>query len=260
MQWTNIKEWANVDLDRQTEHEAAIATRDFLLQVKSALQKADLSTELPYLTVPFIQFEKPHLAFLLAAIGTGEVRAIAGENRAEETGIHGLWRIQEKGIDRLEVTRIPQFVLDNLSTGTFPEEFPEAPQGAFAAPAILKELQKAQGELNPDPLKNTPPYTIELTRQPLGPDDMVYLEETLGAGALQIGIAGFADASIESTGICGIWRSKIFNKAGKALFDAYVVSTLPEEVPNNFDELRDGIKQCDEILGWINADLAQGRL
>ena len=109
-------------------------------------------------------------------------------------------------------------------------------------------------------MKNTPPYTIELTRQPLGPDDMVYLEETLGVGALQIGIAGFADASIESTGISGIWRSKIFNKAGKALFDAYVVSTLPEEVPNNFDELRDGIKQCDEILAWINADLAQGRL
>ena len=144
MQWTNTKEWANVDLDRQTEHEAAIATRDFLLQVKAALQDADLNKELPYLTVPFTQFDKPHLAFLLTAIGTGEVRAIAGENRAEETGIHGLWRIQEKGIDRLEVTRIPQFVLDNLSTGTFPEEFPEATQGVFAAPAILKELQKAQ--------------------------------------------------------------------------------------------------------------------
>ena len=73
-------------------------------------------------------------------------------------------------------------------------------------------------------------------------------------------LASCVDASIKSTAVRGIWRSKIFNKAGKALFDAYVVSTLPEEVPNNFDELRDGIKQCDEILGWINADLTQGRL
>ncbi len=260
MQWTNTKEWAHVDLDRQTEHEAALVTRDFLLKVKESLQKANAGHPGADLTVSFTQFEKPHLAFLLAAIGTGEVRIIAGETRAEETGIHGLWRIQEKGVDRLEVTRIPQFVLENLSLGSFPESLPEAPQGAFAAPAILKELQKAQTELDPDPLKNTPPYTIELTRQPLGPDDIGYLETTLGTGVLQIGIAGFADASIESTAIRGIWRSKIFNKAGKALFDAYVATTLPEEVPNDFEELLDGAKQCDEILAWINADLAEGKL
>lgn len=260
MQWTNTKEWAHVDLDRQTEHEAALVTRDFLLKVKESLQKANAGHPGADLTVSFTQFEKPHLAFLLAAIGTGEVRIIAGETRAEETGIHGLWRIQEKGVDRLEVTRIPQFALDNLSDGAFPERLPDAPQGAFAAPAILKELEKAQAELNPDPLKNTPPYTIELTRQPLGPADLGYLETTLGVGVLQIGIAGFADASIESTAVRGIWRSKIFNKAGKALFDAYVAATLPEEVPNDFEELLDGAKQCDEILAWINADLAEGRL
>ena len=260
MQWTNTKDWVNVDLDRETEHQAALVTRDFLLQVKSALQSVKPEQARSFLSVPFSQFEKSHLKFLLAAIGTGEVRAVAGDSRAEETGIHGLWRVQQGGIDRFEVTRVPSFVLQTLSTGDFPDALPELPRGAFAAPAILQELRKAQAELDPSALRSVPPYTIELTRQPLTPEDLDYLQAVLGIGNLQIGIAGFADASIESTAVRGIWRSKIFNKAGKALFDAYVVVTLPEEVPNDEDELHDGVKQCDDILAWIEADLNEGRL
>ena len=50
------------------------------------------------------------------------------------------------------------------------------------------------------------------------------------------------------------------DQVGVGKLMTYVAATLPEEVPNDFEELLDGAKQCDEILAWINADLAEGRL
>jgi hypothetical protein len=44
--------WANVNLDRQTEHEAAIATVKFLEKVRDTLSEGDFSTNKTLLTIP----------------------------------------------------------------------------------------------------------------------------------------------------------------------------------------------------------------
>ena len=229
--------WINVDLDAQTEHAAAEATVKFLLEVQAALFSKGSEENKPLLTVPFDRFDPNHLQFILATVGSGEVRATVGDSiRLEETMIEGLWRIQENGVDRFEVVCVPDVLLKNLSDEflTVPTQTPE---GVFE-----------------------PPYTVEISRHPLSPADGEFIDQVLGKGVIDISISGFARAHIQSTAKKGIWRNRIFNNAGKALFDAYVVTKMPPEVGESIEQMQSGAKRCDEILSWLKEDLASGRL
>lgn len=252
--------WINVDLDAQTEHAAAEATVKFLLEVQAALFSKGSEENKPLLTVPFDRFDPNHLQFILATVDSGEVRATVGDSiRLEETMIDGLWRIQENGVDRFEVVCVPDVLLKNLSDEflTVPTQTPE---GVFAASAILQELSSAQRTEDLQSLSFEPPYTVEISRQPLSPADGEFIEKVLGKGVIDISISGFARAHIQSTAKKGIWRNRIFNNAGKALFDAYVVTKMPPEVGESIEQMQSGAKRCDEILSWLKEDLASGRL
>ena len=253
--------WANVNLDRQTEHEAAIATVKFLEKVRDTLSEGDFSTNKTLLTIPFREFDPKHLDFVLATVGSGEVRATIGQSiRLEETAIEGLWRVQENGVDRFEVVTVPSDLLRNLSTTPLEPQLTEIPQGVFAASAILQELSQAQRTENLEKLSVEPPYTVEISRQPLSPEDGSFLEAALGKGVIDISISGFASAHIQSTAMKGIWRNRIFNNAGKALFDAYVVTMLPPEVGESAEEMKLGAQHCEEILQWLKEDIQSGSL
>ena len=238
--------WANVNLDRQTEHEAAIATVKFLEKVRDTLSEGDFSTNKTLLTIPFREFDPKHLDFDLATVGSGEVRATIGQSvRLEETAIEGLWRVQENGVDRFEIVTVPSDLLRNLSTTPLEPQLTEIPQGVFAASAILQELSQAQRTEN---------------LEKLSVEDGSFLEAALGKGMIDISISGFASAHIQSTAMKGIWRNRIFNNAGKALFDAYVVTMLPPEVGESAEEMKLGAQHCEEILQWLKEDIQSGSL
>ena len=253
--------WARVSLDAQTEHEAALATVDFLKKIQLALAEKDFIDDGACLTIPFSSFNPLHLDFILATVGSGEVRATVGEDiKLEECAIEGLWRIQERGVDRFEITKVPRVLLENLSVEMLKPDLDEAVEGLFAAHAVLQELSQAQKTENLDVLSSEPPYTVEISRQPLTPADGSYIEKKLGKGLIDISISGFAAAHIQSTSLRGIWRNRIFNNAGKALFDAYVVTKLPPEVAENLEEMRLGARHCEEILRWLKDDLKRGSI
>lgn len=261
MTQTSSNRWANVNLDPKTEHEAALATAEFLQKVRDALLSNDFSNTSTLLTVPFESIKTEHMDFVLATVGSGEVRATIGDDvRIEETTIEGLWRVQEAGVDRFEVVGVPEVLLANLSQQTLQPETIKAAEGLFAATAIIQELARAQQTQNLDELSFEPPYTVEISRQPLGPADGVFIEECLGKGQIDISISGFASAHIQSTAMRGIWRNRIFNNAGKALFDAYVVTKLPPEVGESAGEMKLGARHCDEIIDWLKEDLEGGSL
>ena len=67
--------WAAVNLDCQTEHEAALATVHFLETVREALLSNKQSVHKLALQVAFSDFDSKHLEFILATVGSGEVRA-----------------------------------------------------------------------------------------------------------------------------------------------------------------------------------------
>lgn len=259
--------WADIHLDKETEHAAELSSVAFLKQVLQAAKKA---STLPvqdalgeHLTVDFESFDPKHLDFILATVASGEVRIATrgGAVKAEETQIPGLWRLEENGHQRFVFASLPQSVLSAVHEGEYPLTLPEqAPEGVFSSPAILKELASAQASCNVDQMDFDPPHMVELTRQPVEKADMQWMKSILGQGDTQIWLSGFANACMQSTRYKAIWRSTLLNKAGKTLLDSFVVTLIPPEVPTSPEEFSDSVAACQELIEWLEGDLARGVL
>ncbi len=265
--FTEASRWENINLDKKTEHEAAKATLSLLKSVREAAEKAATRPEGEFLgeqlTVSFDSFDPKFLDFIIATLASGEVRISANDGalRVEETSVTGLWRVQENEKQKFVLASIPSEVLDVIKTGDRALQVPtEKPEGLFSSPAIVQELVAAQKELNFDAIDFNPPHMVELTRQPIEKEDMAWLKSILGAGSTEIWLTGFANARMQSTKYCGIWRSTLLNKAGKTLLDSFVVTLLPPEVPVSSDEFQDTVRECDELIEWLEGDLERGVL
>lgn len=257
--------WANVHLDRETEHKAALETLVLLNAITDQAKKAVKNHEEKSLDwqFSFARFIPAHIDFILATLGTGEVRINIDNGRVkiEETAIPALWHVQENGEHRLELALIPPIVQNAIEQ--IPLEFtvfPSTSDEVFAAPSILMQLQASLEKTDIDTISHDPAQMIELTRQPLASADREYLKKVLGVGTIEIWLSGFANANIRSTNIRGIWSSHLLNNAGKELLDSYIVACIPPEVPVAPEELEDTIRISSETIHWIENDIQQGRL
>lgn len=261
---TSSARWANIKMAPEIEHAAAIATRDFLLEIEKAARSAGNAAhgdEL--LSKDFEAFDEKHLDFIIATLATGEVRIAIddGAVKLEETQITGLWRVEENGKQRFVLASVPRVVLEHVKKGKETLDIPaQTPEGVFAAPSILQEMKANLEKADLTTIDFNPPPVIELTRQPLERADMVWLNSLLGVGKTEIWLSGFANAHIKSTLYRGIWRSTLLNRAGKGLLDSFVVTLLPPEVPASPDEFEDTARQCHEMIEWLDDDLARGTL
>lgn len=260
--------WADVRLTLEEEAVAARETKAFLEDIAKAANDARAegtpeAAKSLHRVWDFSQFTPKTIPFLIASVGTGEVRIVMHDGlvKMEETSIPALWRVQLGANQSFVLALIPPSVVAiasrNAPTLTIPEETPE---GVFAGPAILEELKAALDQADTSTYSEKPGHMVELTRQPLAPGDQAYLAGVLGMGEIDVRLSGFADSRIRSTKVRGIWHTQILNHAGKGLLDAYVVGLLPAEVPASPDELEETVAKCREIIGWMEEDQARGAL
>lgn len=268
--------WAAVPpLDPETEEGAAKTTIAFLEDVRSRISAhmaAMASGEEPadgsalHEVWDFSAFPPNHIDFLLATLGEGEVRIklYGGEAKIADTGVPGLWRMQtgkDGSANSFVLGRIPLAVLSVADRGA--EKIPPLVNpGAdvFAAPAILQELQQKLDHADLSAVSDRPAPMVELTRQPLTPGDVTAVYSTLGRGDVEISLLGFAQSTLASTAVRGVWHSQILNNAGKSLLDAYVVARIPPEAPFAAEELADGAAKCGELIDWVKSDLERGSI
>lgn len=257
--------WANIHLDRETEHRAAVETLVLLNVVKDKAKKAIAQHEEStlYWQFPFANFDPKHIDFILATIGVGEIRISldGGRIKLEETAIPALWHQQENGVHSLVLALIPPAVSEAIDKIASSLEIPQAhPQDVFAAPSILVQLQAALEKIDLTVVSHEPAYMLEMTRQPLVAQDREYLAQVLGEGNIEIWLSGFANAHIHSTQVRGIWNNHLLNNAGKELLDSYVVSRIPPEVPVAPEELEDTVRIASDTIHWIEEDIERGAL
>lgn len=257
--------WANIHLDRETERKAALETVVLLSAVKDQAKKAleQQSEHKLCWEFSFNQFQPEHIDFILATIGTGEVRISIDNGRVklEETAIPALWHVQNGQSHSLVLALMPPVVGDAIDQIEGYLAIPqETPPNVFAAPSILQELQGALEKTDLTRLTHDPAFMVELTRQPLDTQDREFLQKVMGEGLIEIWLSGFASAYIRSTQIRGLWSSQLLNNAGKQLLDSLVVARMPPEVPCAPEELSDTVKIASETLQWIEDDLERGAL
>lgn len=140
---------------------------------------------------------------------------------------------------------------------TLPKKWPA---GLTAAPALLTELREAiyRADLSVVPESAVPQW--DLLHQPLSPTDMNFLLAALGSGKTTAEISGFAKTRIDSTRVKGLWRTRVFNNQGKPLLDALSVTLIPPEIPAGLDDWPETLKALSSLIGWLQSDLATGRL
>jgi len=52
----------------------------------------------------------------------------------------------------------------------------------------------------------------------------------------------------------------LINNAGKELLEGYVTAYLPPEVPSAWEALEDAHTRCQELIQWMQDDLARGAI
>jgi hypothetical protein len=239
--------------------EAARRTLEWMEYAKSRLTEAQASKgAFNYLTDLTSEPEE-YKKFLFDTLEAGEIRIVidGGRVRIEETGVPTVWRMLIGNQDLIAISLLPQMVTEAAATGESDIVPPaEQPEGLFAAPSIITELRAALAATDlskPDP--DALPLSVELSRQPLSPQDKTYISEILGSGRVEVNMRGFARSTIEQTRVRGVWRSRILSNANKELLDQVVVCTVPPEVMSSREDIPDALKRLQSKIDWCRSDL-----
>lgn len=245
------------------ERAAARQTLRLLKSLQNALKKGLADGDDVHWVDDLAQLTPEAALFLFQTLGRGEVtlHLYGGEARADETGLPGVWKLKIGPQTSLVAGRIPRCVIAAVSAGdsniTIPKKWPA---GLTAAPALLTELKEAlyRADLSVVPESAVPQW--DLLHQPLSPADMNFLLAALGSGKTTAEISGFAKTRIDSTRVKGLWRTRVFNNQGKPLLDALSVTLIPPEIPAGIDDWPETLKALSSLIGWLQSDLATGRL
>lgn len=187
------------------------------------------------------------------SLGHGEVSVLVREPsnlHIQETVFAGIWRVQEvsgHGVrrDALLACAIPPEVrLSALSGATVGICAPQLREGIMNAPAILNELRELSNEYQ----AGQPAHVINLSLLPMSPEDLEYLFEAFGAGAVSILSRGYGNCRITSTRLANVWWVQYFNSSDQIILNTIEVADVPEVALAAAEDYQDSAERLGEWL------------
>jgi len=189
--------------------------------------------------------------FVEQVLGEGEVSVIAGESaQAQEAVLAGVWRVRETAHDG-EVTR------DYVEVGAFPVNilaaaFANARKSVpipdsfgpniFNAPPLLPEINDHLGKANGIA------HAINLSLLPHTEEDLVFLNDILGRGALTILSRGYGNCRITATGTRNVWWVQFYNSQDTMILNTIEIVSIPEVACASEEDIVDSAERLEEIL------------
>jgi hydrogenase-1 operon protein HyaF len=187
-------------------------------------------------------------------LGEGEVSAMVALPdgviaQIQESVLAGLWRVRFTDAegrliaDYAEVSAIPQAVrraatmtLPDLTIGTPPDE-------AMNVLPVLAEIRdrvrrRRSGEAT---------HTISLSLLPMTPQDIAFLQDSLGTGPVRIVSKGYGSCRIQATAIHGVWSVQFFNTMDTILLDTLEIGDVPVVACAAEEDFRDSAARLREI-------------
>jgi hydrogenase-1 operon protein HyaF len=188
-------------------------------------------------------------------LGEGEVSIrIAGSPRADiqEAVLAGVWRIflydqDDKLVgDFLEVAAVPRLVLwgrpDETTVASLrPRRIPD---GVMNAQAILTELDERCAAYRP----GDPTHAINLTLLPVSPEDIAFLDETLGRGRVHILSRGYGSCEVIATRVPNLWWVRYTNSVGTPILNSLEVTDIPAVACAAAEDLADSARRLDSMI------------
>ena len=187
-------------------------------------------------------------------LGEGEVSIVCeGEvsARCQESVLAGVWRtLYVDGDNRvigdlLEVAATPHLLSATSGAGQAIDATPpESGDSVLNALPILVELQSHVAAYG----GNGKQHSINLTLLPLSDEDVEFIDERLGRGAIDILSRGYGKCEVISTRTPNVWWVRYYNSMESLILNSIEVVAVPEVVTAATEDLQDSAKRLQEIL------------
>lgn len=190
-------------------------------------------------------------ALMAETMGQGEVamkiRGIPALS-VQESVFAGVWSVIGAGFDQIEVGAVPAAALSRAFEPFRPALGPSHPRpaGVVIAPALLAELRDKSASY-----RGGAPHVVNLTLLPHTEEDLVWLAEALGEGAVTILSRGYGNCRITATAQAHVWRVQFFNSMDTLILDTFEVTTMPEVALAAGEDLADSAARIREVLEAI---------
>lgn len=199
------------------------------------------------------------------SLGEGEVSILqstadpdAGQARAQETRLAGVWRVRV--VDRagsvrrdvLEIADLPAFVrasaFDDACDAAVVADLQAGPlpDGVMNAPGVLAELNARVAARARD--RAAPVQIINLTLLPLTGQDLVLLTQRLGVGSIRMLSRGYGNCRITATALREVWWVQLFNSDDRLILNTLEVTGVPEAALAAQEDIDDSAARLREIL------------
>ena len=198
------------------------------------------------------RLEKASRALMAETFGQGEVSMKIRGNPAlmvQESVFAGVWMVAGAGVDRVEVGAVPSDAIARAFVPHKPALLTLVPRGAGVvnAPPILAELiDKAKSHV-----AGSMPHVVNLTLLPHTEQDLVWLADALGDGAVTILSRGYGNCRITATGLDSVWRVQFYNSQDNLILDTFEITAMPEVALAAREDLADSGARILEVLEAI---------
>jgi hydrogenase-1 operon protein HyaF len=191
-------------------------------------------------------------ALIAETLGQGEVSMKLRGNPAlmvQESVFAGVWVLAGAGVDRIEVAPVPGVSISRAFTPSSPARLTLVPRGpgVVNAPPILAELLDKSASYRPTDL----PHVINLTLLPHTEEDLLWLAQALGEGAVTVLSRGYGNCRITATALAPVWRVQFYNSQDILILDTFEITKMPEVALAASEDLQDSGERILEVLEAI---------
>jgi len=186
------------------------------------------------------------------ALGQGEVSMkIRGlpAVMVQESVFAGVWMLLAAGMDIVEVAAVPTLALTRAhlphapAIGVLAKQVP----GLANAPAILaelvdKSLNRRAGEIA---------HVVNLSLLPHTPEDLDWLVEALGEGAVTVLSRGYGNCRVTACAQAHVWKVQFYNSMDTLILDTYEVCEMPEVALAAGEDLADSATRIRDVIEAI---------
>jgi hydrogenase-1 operon protein HyaF len=187
-------------------------------------------------------------------LGEGEVAGIAvlGNGvtaQMQEAVMAGVWRIRfTDAEDRLiadyvEVASIPAAIRQACAALPGAILHGPAPSGAMNVMPVLTEIQDRVARYR----DGDPAHVNTFSLFPMSPEDMNFLQTTLGAGPVQLTSRGYGTCRVVATGARNVWSVQFFNAMDTIILDTLEICDIPSVAVAAEEDFRDSATRLREI-------------
>ncbi|MCR9107372.1 hydrogenase expression/formation protein [Marivita sp. XM-24bin2] len=185
-------------------------------------------------------------------MGSGEVSAKVRAIPAiavQESVFAGIWTLKSASSDMIEVAAIPSCITRAPFAPVRQALGKDAPLagGVVNAPPLQIELADKSAAFTPD----AELHVINLSLLPHTEEDLVWLDQAVGEGAVTILSRGYGNCRVTATAMPHVWRVQFFNSQDTLILDTFEVTTIPEVACAAPEDLSDSANRLVNVLEAI---------